>query len=127
MKTPQQEKSRLKGRNRLVALGVTSVLFSAFGLLAPAKIAFAQNQLTLKTNCPAGLGPIVTDSTTSGAWIGSYGSCGYVLPSYKLPYTGFETPIFNPPNVNIPATDGGIAYSGSVIGSIGLRQPEFYL
>lgn len=45
--------------------------------------------------------PPVIDSTTSGAWIGTYGQCAYVLGAYDNPFKGCETAI-------LPGTTGTV-------------------
>ncbi len=75
----------------------------AICLVASAGVAMAQ------TTPP----PPAIDQTTSGAWVGTYGSCAYVLGAYNNPFRNCETAIVDgtgviPPNcANYSPASGG--------------------
>ena len=65
------------------------------------------------TPAAANATPPTIDDMTSGAWIGTYGECGYVLGAYDNPFARCETVILDgtgvvPPNcVNYSPASGG--------------------
>ena len=56
--------------------------------------------------------PPTIDDQTSGAWIGTYGQCAYVLGAYDNPYTHCETAIVDGTGVVPPGCQNYSPASG---------------
>lgn len=97
-------------RNRLAPVLMALLTITTLGALAPWEPAKADP--VLRTDCPAYPGGIGTDTSTSGNWVDSYGTCSYILPGYTVPWENIQTPVlvdYIGPPVNGGNYGGGIS------------------